>query len=656
LVDVVQKLRERNDVTDNSWIKTIADCRDPIVRIINDQGLPGTTSSNAPAVDIGSQSKAERLADRIGRNLFLYFAAKRIAVVLANPTNGQLGGLLQEPNCWDRNKYPERYKLICEKISQEFDRACGAKESGKKQFEELLNAIDDYKVLFESDHKGLKEFGALYMQPNFAEGNLKMPSKESQDSIRNSKLVPQSIKDLLNPSTDKAPALIPPTNSNPETGKPPPDINAPNRQVILVSRAQLKEGVEVALLKDLLPVYTGNALKKNGLTISIGDAPIGKELIEVQNQGYFSTSYLDNKNTNEIKIHKNGRVSIDRSEANRIKLNYELSGKTWVAFVVIDEKIGGDDKPVIESLEFKINSSEKGFLISGTLADWIRNVQTSDLSIKILLNKAADSITDISLQNTTILNLPDWPEPSRSGEILPFINVNGIDNSKIIDLRQRIQSLDDNLKKYLKRPLQASKTKKQKEKGAGIIDEGGKILQEWEQLLKDIAATAGRTYALKVLSKDVASFDVYKMTKEERNTIIQRWKKELPRFVSKTVEIINGDWEKAECNGDDRIKKEQIATESARFFTEIGKNIVANLKVFGLDYKFDPDVKITNLHNEIIPEWAEREFKSYKGLLIIVNTVPIPIEKRRKDFLDKITTLRVQTKKGRVLFEATRQN
>jgi hypothetical protein len=651
LVDVVRNISELIDVKhENDWIKKIDQCRDQLKSIIKDGGLPFAAGNS------------DQAADQVAKNLFLYFAAKRLDEVLKNPGDGKLDGLLQIVNCWDREKFIERYDLLKQKIQMAYSPPKGI---DAEKFKALFPEIEANKGLFKEDYEGLKEFKLLYEAPNYTPDKLKQLSQDKQNLIKNSALVPESIKNSFNPPTSDPPKPkkgdgndlpnVKPVKTDQNAVKQPAVIQAPEKQVILVSREELKNGVEVALLKALLSVYSGNTLKENGLTIAEGDVPIN-ELIEVPNQGYFSKSYLGKND--EIKIYKDGRVSIDRDEVGCIKLNYKSSGKTYESFIVVDVK---NAEPLVEKLQFKIEYSGSDIKLSGSLAEWIRNVGPAKEELLLFINGSTE--TTVSIKGPQIVHLPGWPLPSKADMIFPLKEA-GEFKKTLIDIQAAKKKLHDLAPKPLEKRTMEND-----------------LADKCERLVKALEESVGKTFAEKVFPPTVFNGDQISIDECDKVIagmapfvgpppkgldVMQKSHAELKNALDKESKQMTDIDEKIKKAGDDKTKeelkkekvqiKENIANKRKQFFESVGASILMNGPKFDLPKDFAKYQKCILIPGESLDRGLGMgpPIQFFEIFMKRATKPLVPIEQQRKDYLDKINILRVQTQHDRVLFEATR--
>lgn len=393
LVDVMRKLATAT-ADNNDWIQHLRASHKSIVTIINSHALPAATPGNVASNLATTSINSDNFAKQVEENLFRHFADRRLDSILKTLKGGELAGLLLK-DCWARDRYPDRYHLVTSKINLSLTRIREQKSTA--EFAILFNEIDNCRAYFGNDYAGLKEVRALYENPENQLENLSPLSREKQELIRTSALVADSIKhDIRQPipgGGNNAPASIP-------VGKTPdPVITAPAKQVILVSREQLKQGVPVKFLEALFKAYPGDTWKSQALLISLNEKSLDiSKLLEVNGKEYFSKSaWDDNVNLHEPKLYKTGTISLDNDVITNAKCSCKVDGREWQAWIAVDSK---NEAVLINTLKFGAKvTDENNLAITGELAEWIRETKTQDGKKPNLSAICDPSIPGIEMKN-----------------------------------------------------------------------------------------------------------------------------------------------------------------------------------------------------------------------------------------------------------------
>lgn len=162
------------------------------------------------------------------------------------------------------------------------------------------------------------------------------------------------------------------------------------KQVIIVSRNDIKEGVEVDLLNEMFKKVFDS--KKTQVQINEFKIMISPE--DVKNSS--TDLYFEDKEVfyswslregDVIRFYKGGVVKFDDSEFRAIKFSFIQGNDTKEAWIVVDEKI---DSPLIGGLSYELNEKSADEVeIDGTLGEWIKAIPVT--SKPIILQVVTDS-------------------------------------------------------------------------------------------------------------------------------------------------------------------------------------------------------------------------------------------------------------------------
>lgn len=242
----------------------------------------------------------------------------------------ELEGILNLPNIWDKSKFPTRHQL----------------------FETIIDDAFNKEKNPTLDHKRL--FGLLGKTQKFDE-QLK-------------RIMPANADGTESPDHEKAKISIP---SHPNM------TDVPDKEIILVSREDIKRGVEVRLLKSIItPQLRSDTIKVEGLKIEENGAIENITALNLTGD-YFSK--FDSKI--DFKIHQNGNFSISKDDIDQVDISFP--GKS---VVILIDKVNAT--PYDNNLRFTFKIiSENVAQIGGTLTKEIDKVMpiTVHNSLKITI-------------------------------------------------------------------------------------------------------------------------------------------------------------------------------------------------------------------------------------------------------------------------------
>lgn len=199
-------------------------------------------------------------------------------------------------------------------------------------------------------------------------------SDDEIEKIKKAAFIPEAIKESLktSPATNQTPGIpnttpkdIQPAPIEPPTG---PDLEkVPKIQIIIVTRKQLEEGVEVDLLKACT-CMSGDPVDNLKKNLEINGKQI-ETLAVVTNQDYFSDNWNHSLNDEKPKIYKNGMFSLAKSDVKDVSLSTVSSGKSCEAWIVIDEEGGSPIQPL--SFDVKEKGDNEVELV-GEIKEWMK--------------------------------------------------------------------------------------------------------------------------------------------------------------------------------------------------------------------------------------------------------------------------------------------
>lgn len=584
------------------------------------------------------------------KTLFKKFATQRLDQVLKNLQEGKLADLLSVRQIWAPDDFPDQYLLLVEKIRDCLDQSSKPMQKYKK----VMTALEPHKEVFrKEDYQGLVSAKGL-----FQDDAASITLASDVASITKSAMVPQFIKAKLNKSSTQS---KPPPGEKPQPTpgeKPSPSsIKAPARQVVVVTREELKAGVHVDLVKEvMLATLNGKTPKNIDLAPLLSKeeppGPKAKNTLVLigGKEKYYGPSALSS--ADDPRYFTDGKFALGRENVVAVKFSYP-EHEAWIA---VDDKSKDAIQP---DLKFKINLSGNTIQLTGTLAEWIKGLKTNDKELRLSFNKSEPGEANVTIAGIMTGRLPAWPMPSPTEKFFP------LDVKDVKELHKKLDHIRAGVDEHKKLPLSKPQDRKNKEE-----DNKDRCVK----MMKALESSIGRSYASKFLkSKEVESLPA-----EIRKTLIDELKK-IPYLDAENIMFKKStDWENAmNAKVDEKeIKKipekdglrnkarqekeEQIskAKENARhqFFAALGENILRHRKPFGLD-AFDVNEQAILAANSTMKSGSDIDaaIVFFDLFLKAASAAPVSIDQQRKDYLGKIIALRVLTQKNRVLFEATKE-
>jgi hypothetical protein len=218
------------------------------------------------------------------------------------------------------------------------------------------------------------------------------PAKQISENLRSSLgkgFVPKDFETILSNKHKSSQDVA--VTGNDKLPRSPESVKAPfghnlsgvkEVEVIVVTREQLEQGVEVALLKACMETKPSAIDLNQNLKI---DGEKIEQLVEVEKLAYFSKSWKDSDNATSLKLHKDGTVSIAKHDVVDISISTSLNGKSFEAWIVLDEK---NNKPIKTDLKFDFDSKgENSVAVTGDDKKYIFAINPSkNLQCNIEIN------------------------------------------------------------------------------------------------------------------------------------------------------------------------------------------------------------------------------------------------------------------------------
>ncbi len=430
------------------------------------------------------------------------------------------------------------------------------------------------------------------------------------EAIKRAEFIPDAIKKSLQDRHAKIPTTKPPAEQSKPDNQPvkeTPDgpvlAGVKEKEVIVVSRDELKNGVEVELLKRLLNhPDSGEKIKSLGLVIKVGNNDPFTEIKSVKKfdptkkEANMSEYFESDSKESSLKIQKNGEIMLDEVDVWTIEIFVKRGDEEYKTWIVID---GEKDEPLDNKL--KLQSELKGadeVQITGELAKWMGNV--TDGNRKKFELKAV---------------VPGFVFKEKNNEY--FLSRNKI-SIPLLFADTDVKKLKEDLDLLEKKDEAISRTS-----GGSKKKELNKSRLDLIETLKESLSTA---IGGGILLRELGFTDHKQISKEKWGDA----KKVLEKFKIKRSLEIKDDWVKdladikkkigvAQLN--DIIKKESAANQSPKDWDDLAKGQIGMLK-------FIDDLILKS--------------KTYKPQSPIAED------------LQNVSSITVCTKKGRVLFKATK--
>lgn len=504
-------------------------------------------------------------------------------------------------------------------------------------FEDVLNIPDIWdKMKFQKRH------GLLEMAIQDAFDKVKNPSLNSDKLIEILRKYPQfsaQLEQIIQADTGK-PRI--PEEAQPNSNQVAREVmwnGVPDKQIILVSKGELKNGVHVPLLKAVMEKNLAwnkpSEIKLTDFTVKVtpsdSNEPEKIKLFLMAGTNFYCWTLDETRRTRAPTFSTDGLFAMEKEGVQTVKFSYPSPAKE--AWIAVDER---SKECIFTDLKFQIILSGKTGHLSGTLADRLKIVKTSDKNLQVILNTPKELGSSVSISEATIESMPGLPIPSPSEKIFPFTKLEGI------DLQTSYAAANKTFLAYREIPL--SKVNERKTKLIDLKSDCGKLISQLNEVI-------GTTYASKIIDRNGSNFNVHGISKEDRANIIADLQKINPTLDIRTLRENSNEWEKYKDDTDKKQMKKNIKTQSSAFFGLLGKSILEHSKEFDIG---DFDSKSIWDENGVV-EKEEAAITFFAEFLKRAEVVSVPIEKKRQDYLDSITNLTVQTENGRILFKATKE-
>lgn len=472
--------------------------------------------------------------------------------------------------------------------------------------------VTDVSKLFDNENKWRIFMKAVEYHKN-PDPN-KSLSGEEIIAIENAEFIPNAIKKSFKEShaaipITKPPAELPKEKIALEEKKPVgPDLaGVKEKEVIVVSPDDLKNGVEVELLKRLLTPKSTTEMPE-GLVISVDGQAIEKHLKHFPEKDHFA----DNWQNPKYNISTKGLVVVSNGECQLVKISYKNPKSDIVALITIDKK--NDEPLIIEKLTLKFRDKKPDQVtVSGSLEILIQATKPNN-SLKFIFTPNANvevkfdgDICNIGRIKSLNQNLPDF---IISEDASQRIN-NALKEYKVAEDAKS----DPKVKKEIKE--NTIKTTKQ-----SLLDQVMIAIGEAKLLAAPDFGKKVTWETCEEAKKIVKALTGTACAKEE-------YKKETD--LNKGEDYVNH-------------KKEIDKKNLNRILIEYGRHyIAASLKIHG---KIDNEKDYLNNANSKKIETFINEFLQKSK---VVNIQPSP------DLADELKGITVSTKEGRILFKATKE-
>lgn len=295
------------------------------------------------------------------------------------------------------SKNPPRYEVLGGFIAEHFEDFAANQTSNV--IAHLGGAVKS------EDEKGFELALYYWTHPE------KQPTEEELKQILASNFVPKDFKMRREKHKSASSSVAAATGeaAKPEGKKPEagPDLSGlKDKAVIVVTRDELRKGVEVDVLKTLLSVVAGDKLLNEGLEILVDGKKINN-LSKVTGQEYFSENYLEKPDDSNVKIYSNGKISLNLPEVNTITVTYNQGKTVKKSQIAIDDK----NAPAFEAnLSFAVSSIENNSAtLIGDLAQALKNTLPEGKELKVRSNLEKEINFTIKNAEVLISKIPTGP-------------------------------------------------------------------------------------------------------------------------------------------------------------------------------------------------------------------------------------------------------
>ena len=500
-------------------------------------------------------------------------------------------------------KFPKRYDIFVEVIRERF-----VTIKSLELLDVLKGSAANPKI---DDLTGLEQAFNFWDKPEIVAG----------EKIKNSGFVPHDYKELREAHHKSSRDSLTKINGGEEpkkkdvTGTPEPmtqpgvDLDGvKQKQIIIVSAEDLTKGVEVQLLSKLLQSYNQKELIINGLRIEIDGNKKNPEdyKYKVKDQNYYSYAVIPTPVKKDgLKIFEDGRIVLPGIEKNAI-ICFKSNESEFNAYILVDRKI---NDPFIPTTKFSFKKIDENRVeIVGSVREWLEAIEEKDQRQIVYVLDDKNIVFTLNMKNFS-LDRPSQKLPAivfsetASNQIKQchaiwkeISNEKSNKKSEITENQKKFNEALVNLKLSIQRAIgEALIVRDLKKNNKGEI-----TIADDQNLVKIIKNNYNITLATRKLSENEKD----EMVKENR------FQEDLNKMIHKV----------GEAKFDETLK----SLVGANWDKELPKNAVST--------------KIDKYINEIIKSAKRPEVKpSFDEALKIVSEITI------------------QTRRGRVLFKATKQ-
>jgi hypothetical protein len=297
------------------------------LKVYADATKSGTGKMQLAENDIGTFEKTQTIRE----------FNKLLGAEQAAPLQGAKDQLMKAISSgkFDCLKFPKRYEGLVEMIRERF-----VTIKSPELLDALKGSVANPKP---EDLKGFEQALNLWDKPGQAAG----------EEINKSRFVPEGYDQLRQAHHKSTPASLTKTDGGGDPNKtdsrgpqPPPNQSEPDltgvkqKQIIIVSKDGLKNGVKVELLSKLLQDYSKKELIINDLSIEIDGNKKNPEdyKYKVKDQNYYSNAVMPASVKNDgLKIFEDGRIVLPVIDKNAI-ICFKSNESEFNAYILVDRK------------------------------------------------------------------------------------------------------------------------------------------------------------------------------------------------------------------------------------------------------------------------------------------------------------------------------
>ena len=535
---------------------------------------------------------------QIRREFRKLFEAEQ-AAPLSDGAKEQLLKAIREGK-FDYLKFPRRYEILAEMIRERF-----VTIKSPDLVKELKGSVANLKP---DDISGLEQAVQLWDKPESKPG----------DEMKKSGFVPENymelrqehLKSSLGSSLtrndgggESKKEVIP---DNEITAEARPDVTGvKQKQIIIVSQEDLTKGVEVKLLKGLLEsgVEAKNLIDK-GLKIYIDGKIYEAGLFAVTGQDYVSERFNIKTSDPNLKIYKDGRVSLGSEKGSFIQFSFNSEEKT--SHVFVDKKAVD---PAIPSTKFSFKKIDENKVeIVGEIRELWATIEENNRHDFVCL-----------LDNKYIVYTFD-------GKIFSIIRPSAI-TPVVIFSESSINKIQASLRNWNITNEKKHNTNSEKEQNKKDVEAA------LEDVKKSIQHAIGEALIL---------IDLKKKNKKEITIADDR---DLVKIIKNNYNITLSTRKLSENEKDEMIKKDSFQEDLDKMIAKVGAA------------KFDETLKklVGDNWDKALPSNVAST-KTDEYINKIIKSAKRPEVRPSFDEVLKIVSeITIQTRRGRVLFKATRQ-